>query len=166
MIPKVVNRLSYLLGTLGMVFIFLIMVMTTADVTKRFTLGSSLGGSVEVSQMLLVGMVFLALAWAEVTNSHVRVDLIFERLPRKMKPSVNLFARLICFATVVFLVYATILYAESQFIKGEVIWAGTFQIQLWPARFSIVLGLIVFCILILVKMVIEAKSFAHREGES
>lgn len=143
------------MSTLAMVSIFLIMVMTTADVTKRFILGSSLQGSVEVCEILLVILAFLGLAWAEVTNTHVRTDIIFERLPRKMKPSVNLFAHLISIAVLVFFVYATTLHAKSQFIIGEVAWTGTSQIELWPARFTIVLGLIAFCIVKLVEMVIE-----------
>ena len=61
MITKIIHRSSYWLAVVAMVCIFTVVISTVSDVTKRFTLGTSLQGSIEVSEILLVMLAFLAL---------------------------------------------------------------------------------------------------------
>jgi len=137
------------------------MVLTVIDGTSRLW-GGGLLGSVEICQMLLVAVAFGGLAWAEVTNSHVRVDVLYEHLPRRVQAGMNFFVYLIYAAIIIFLLYANILYEGEQFAKAEVTWVGASQVALWPTRLSLTLGLFIFCVIIVVETVRSAK-FIHKE---
>ena len=70
--------LSATAGTLLMA----LMGLTVADVIGRYLLNSPVEGSSEVSELLLVSLVFLGLPAVCLDGGHVTVDLVTKSLPR------------------------------------------------------------------------------------
>ena len=70
------NSLAGSLNRIAGVILFLMMLLTLIDVLLRKLWSQGILGGLELSEFMLAGMVFCALAQAEVEDRHVRVDLI------------------------------------------------------------------------------------------
>lgn len=69
-----------------------ILFLTVADITGRNTLNNPVSGTVEVTSMLLVVVVFLAVARSEDMGDHITIDLIYERVGERTKKFLDLFS--------------------------------------------------------------------------
>ena len=90
-IEKVTDILS---GPLQAAIIFLLMVLLLLEVLTRYILRSPLSIADEMGGYLLVSITFMGLAYTWKEKGHVRVTLVFSRLPEKI-------ARPIRFATLI-----------------------------------------------------------------
>ena len=73
--------LATVLGVLIMIIMFLIVI----DVGGRYLFDSPLLGGVEVSRVVLAWILFLALVYGLVQGAHVRVSLVTNRLPPRLR---------------------------------------------------------------------------------
>ena len=69
-----------------------ILVLTVADITGRNALNNPVSGTVEVTSMLLVVVVFLAVARSEDMGDHITIDLIYERVGERTKKFLDIFS--------------------------------------------------------------------------
>lgn len=82
---KIINSLSRWVGYAATICLGLMMLLTVADVFLRFFFNSPISGTTELTQLLMVAVVFPALAWCGVTGGHVKVDLLVGRF----RPSIQ-----------------------------------------------------------------------------
>lgn len=75
-----------------------ILALTVADITGRTVFNHPVAGTVEITQMALVIVVFLAIAHSEDMGDHITIDLIYERVGKRFKKVLDVFADLITFA--------------------------------------------------------------------
>src|SRR5512147_2979168 len=54
--------------------------LTTVDVVMRYVFNSPIPDVYNLCEMLIVGIVYLAIAYVQQQKSHVRVDVIIDRL--------------------------------------------------------------------------------------
>jgi TRAP-type C4-dicarboxylate transport system permease small subunit len=80
-IEKVTDIFS---GRLQAAIVFLLMVMLLIEVLTRYILRSPLSIAEEMGGYLLVSITFMGLAYTWKEKGHVRVTLIFSRLPEKI----------------------------------------------------------------------------------
>lgn len=98
----------------GGIMLLLMMLVTTVDVVGRYFLGHSLRGSVEMTQLLLVAVIFLALPHLNWLDAHINVDLMPLLPPAKWEWVQNAVITLISLlAFVVLLPKAFALHARS-----------------------------------------------------
>jgi len=67
------------------------------DVTARMIFGKSIPGIIEAEEFMMILIVFLALAFLQADKEHVSIDLLYARLPERMKAFVDIFNPAICF---------------------------------------------------------------------
>ena len=82
---KIVYTLSRFTGYLATGMLGILMVLTVANVILRDIFNNPIRGTPELSEFIMVLVVFLALAWCAVTRKHVKVELITGRLPLKVQ---------------------------------------------------------------------------------
>jgi TRAP-type C4-dicarboxylate transport system permease small subunit len=84
-----VNRaLHYVAGAL----IIAVMVMTVYNVLGRWLFDSPLRGTVELTQLAMIGIVYLGMAYAQHRNNHISVDLLYNRLGSRVRLVLDGFA--------------------------------------------------------------------------
>lgn len=147
--------------------IAVIMVMTTADVIKRFFTGSSIPGTSEFSEVFLVASVYLGLAFAMRIGAHVGVDLVIMRLrPRaaRVVQAIGLSIAVIILSWMVFETVGTALHSISvnEFRYGIV------KVPVWPAKIAIPVGLLALILecLVVTGKVLRGDATASGEDES
>jgi TRAP-type transport system small permease protein len=83
----------------SVIVLFLMMLLTTTDVFGRYVLGKPIPGSIDYITVMMVILVFPALAYVSAQDGHVRTDIIFERLSVRGKGYFDIINAL---ATIVF----------------------------------------------------------------
>lgn len=79
-IGAVFDRFLDILMYTASTLLIVAMLLTCADVTRRYVLNKSLGWSVEISELILVLIVGLGMAWLLREEGHVKVDIVLNWL--------------------------------------------------------------------------------------
>lgn len=82
---KIIRFISRWFGYVSCIMMGLMMLLTTVDVVMRYVFNKPITGAPEVSELLMVVLVFPALAWNTVDRSQIRVDLLVNRWRHKTR---------------------------------------------------------------------------------
>lgn len=115
------------------------MVVGAADVLGTVTLGRPFPGAYEITESLMVGAVFLALALSQREGRQIRVTLVVERLGTRAAAWLDGLAQVASLG-----VYAVIAWygwgiAIGSYVIGEFS-PGILRFPVWPAKFALALG--------------------------
>lgn len=72
--------------------------LTIADIAGRSALNNPVPGTVEVTSVLLLVVVFFAVAHSEDMGDHITIDLVYERVGNRSKMVMNVFADIVTIA--------------------------------------------------------------------
>ncbi len=75
------KKITSLIAAVSAAALFSMMVLTFADVFSRKFLGNSITGAVEVTELMMLVMIFLALPLASLAGEHIVFDLLDRVLP-------------------------------------------------------------------------------------
>ena len=127
-----------ILNFLAISCLFLIMILTVADVFMRKVFNNSIIGTVEVTELMMIITIFLALARAEELDANVKVDLILSRFSPKIQALFDIFTQLICMVLFVVATFSDLTYASMMRTSGEV--SQDLLIPIWPFVYVIAIG--------------------------
>jgi TRAP-type C4-dicarboxylate transport system permease small subunit len=140
-VRTVIHAIATTFGVIAALLIVGIMFSTAADVLSRQLTGSSIPGVVEYSEVLLAGLVFLGLAYAQRTGAHIGVDLFTDRMRPRVGHVVRAVGLVIAIAMLLWMTYETTVVAIRSFEVGEFRF-GLVPVPIWPVRMVIPLGLV------------------------
>lgn len=142
MLP-LIQAVEWLLSRLGIASGFatlLIMLVIVLDVAGRSLLNAPLHMSTEISELLMVVLVFLGLAAAQQNRQNFAIDIASRHLPPGLQVLVEHLGYLFCLVLVGVLAWLSTKQAYSAFERGETGF-GIIAFPIWPARFILALGL-------------------------
>ena len=90
------GRLRFVLGTLAGVALFAMMTLTFLDVVGRKLFNHSIIGSVELTELLMLAMIFAAMPVVSLAGGHVIFDLLDSVLPEHVKRWQGIVSNLTC----------------------------------------------------------------------
>lgn len=138
----------------------------TADVLGRTLLSRPITGTTEiVSFYYMVAVVCLPLAYVELRDEHITVDLLYLSIPLWMRKGVFVFS---CLATAVFFAifaYQSWLVALRSMASGEMVMGSAF-IQIWPSRFFLPAGFGLLTFAALLRALKAVVTPGSAEGEA
>ncbi len=135
-----VNRLfESACGALAAAALFCIMVLTFFDVGGRKLASASIPGSLELTELLMVGVIFAALPLVSIRREHVVFDSLDHLLPAGLRKLQAMLVNLVCGALLLALAYLMWRTAGEFMDSGET----TAQLKLLKAPF--IYGMSVFC---------------------
>lgn len=135
-----VGRVSKLFAFLAAFCTLIMMVTMLADVINRTLLGEgSLPGAYELSAMLLVMIVFLGFAYAERTETNIRVNLVTSRMSFGAARVARLVSGLVSAAVVVLFSWTAWDRAITSVTRGEIS-QGIILVPIWPAKIVLAIG--------------------------
>lgn len=151
---------SELAGSLNRIagaILFLMMLLTLIDVLLRKLCSQGILGGLELSEFMLGGMVFCALAQAEIEDRHVRVDLLARRYPALDGKCMTAFVQFLSALVTGAISVSSFLYAMSVRTAGEV------SLDLGLPRYPlIVLATLGFALLSLVMLIRSCIAFSGK----
>jgi len=137
-----------MVSTYGAVFsVLLMMCLTTLDALGRYFLNSPIGGAYElIEDYLMLSATFLGVAISYRKGGFIRVTILMERLPSKVKIPINIFAQIVTILYGLILAFASILNLSRTIVHGTML--GTLPLPKWPGMVFIPLGLLLFFLLL------------------
>lgn len=155
---KYIYPIPSIMSRIGSYVLFLMMFLTVADVFLRKVFAKSILGTVEITEFMMVILVFFGLAQAEVEDGNVRVDIVMQRFSERGQLIIEMVTQFCCFLLFVFMTWYSFTYAGSKVGSGEV--SQDLWIPVYPFVYLVALGFAVLtmvlgtkCIIALIKIV-------------
>ncbi|MFO7600403.1 MAG: TRAP transporter small permease [Candidatus Desulfacyla sp.] len=138
------GRISSALAYVGACSLFGIMCLTTADVVGRYFFNAPILGVFELTEFMVLILIFSFLAYTQFTKTHVSVDLLIALFPKNFRIYIELFNHSLCLILMGLITYMGFSRALELVEFGEA--SPNLGVPLYPFVFFLVLGCIVMCI--------------------
>jgi C4-dicarboxylate transporter DctQ subunit len=100
-LDKVLNGLACLAGCLMMIALLMVCI----DVVMRYFFNSPIGGVLQFSEYVLLYIPFLAAAYVLKDDSHIKIDIVLNRLSPKLQATLNMVTSMFGFLVLLVLTY-------------------------------------------------------------
>ena len=120
------------------------MCLTTVDVVGRYLFNRPISGAFEITEYLVLILIFAFIGYAQSQKSHVAVDLLWIQLPPRMRMYIALGNHFVCLALMSLVTWMGGLKAIELKTVGEA--SPNLQIPAYPFVFFMVLGCMAMCI--------------------
>ena len=144
-----VHPISKVINHIASVTLFFMMLLTIADVFLRKTFSQSILGNVEVTEFMMVILVFFALAQTEVLNGHVKVDLVMSRFGEHTQALVDTITQLVCFLLFGLFTWSALVYSGKMRASAEV--SQDLWLPIYPFVYVVVAGCALLSLTLLIK---------------
>jgi TRAP-type C4-dicarboxylate transport system permease small subunit len=155
---KIIQSVSRLLGYVATVMLGLMTLLTVVDVFMRYVLNAPITGATEVSELMMVILVFPALAWIAIDRSHIRVDLLVVKWPRRVQLMVEIVTLLLALGTYAIITWQSFL--ESMEVREA---TSLLEVPEAPFHWIMTLGFAVLCLAILSLLVENVAAITKGE---
>jgi TRAP-type C4-dicarboxylate transport system permease small subunit len=152
---------SSTLAYLGAVSLFIMMCLTAADVLGRYVFNKPITGTFELTEFMVLILIFSFLANAQAKKAHVTVDLILSHFPKAFRVYVELFNHIMSLVLMILIAWIGALRALE--LKEVAEASPNLGIPIYPFAFFLVLGCIVMCIEYIRDLIIVVK---RKKGEN
>lgn len=147
----VVQRLCRLFYNIGAVFLFVLMLISSADMIGRYFFNSPITGALEMSQILVAAMVFLGWGQTQIQKGNITVDLFFVLFPPKMKSIATLVTTLLSAVVFGSMTWQALLAAKQYHDAGRMVFV--INLPLGPLQFFVALGALVMTVVLILELV-------------
>jgi len=143
---RALNKLSTGLMWIAQVALFLLMLLVAFDVIGRYVFGSPIMGALEVIEVLMVPIVFLALGFCTRKGQHVIVDLVTFRLSSRAQRISGVGASLACAVTFAIIAWQTGLQALGEILSSASSSSMTLHLPESPFLIVAAVGSLAMCL--------------------
>ncbi|MFC1917126.1 TRAP transporter small permease subunit [Chloroflexota bacterium] len=140
--------------------IIVLMFLTTADVTGRYIFNSPIQGAFDASEVIMVGIVFLGIAYVQLVRGHVKVDIVVSRLHGNGQLLLEIFGFSLGLLVMALIAWQTSLYSWKAFITHDHT-MGIVRIPLWPGKSIVALGSGLLCLRLISDIAHNLKRLFH-----
>lgn len=143
-VPRPLRFASHV-GAIASLSILALAMLLTAEAISRSFFHTSIRGLYEIAELLIVVVVFLGIAQAEVARNHVRVTIVTDRIPTRIGSIVRGFALVLAGGFLGWMFVALTVKAWESFASQE-FKVGLLNFPVWPSRVLVAfgIGLLVF----------------------
>ena len=131
------------------VVLFIMMLMTMTDVFLRKFSNLSILGTVELTELMMIIIVFCSLAQCQANDGHIKVDLVLKRLSPRLQSIFDVITQFICFALFSTMTYAIWRHANSMKEWGEI--TVDLALPVYPFIYIAVVGCALLALVLLIK---------------
>lgn len=157
-----IRSISTAVNLVGTTTSIVMMFIVTADVALRYLFKAPIRGAEEMSEILLVLMVYLGLASVQSKEGHIRVEQFVTRMSTRPRLLLEIVLTLLGLAFFVIMVWRTADSAIGALQSGSALENLGF-FSTFPIRLVVSLGVFFFCLELLLKLVLDIGRLRGRE---
>lgn len=150
-----IDRLSHWVGLVAMYLIFVMIGILLLDAITRNVIDIPLHWCIEAAQFTLAAYYFMGGAWSLKSDQHVRMDLLYDRLPQRMRDWVE-FVTLFCL-----IFYLGVLLTGSISSLEYAIQTNETRFSMWNPSMIPIKALMVGCVVL---MILQAAGQVLKAG--
>lgn len=151
---KVYYNLTRVMNYVAMGVLSIMTLLTVTDVFLRYAFRLPILGTTEMTEVMMVTMSFMALAWCAVQRGHLKVDLIMARLPLRIQAIVDSITLLAGLGICSILSWRIIFIGLNAYDKG--LGTSLLEIPHYPFYWIISWGYAILCIAIILQIIENA----------
>lgn len=133
-----VEKLAVFSVAVGSIGLLLSMLLSVADVVGT-QMGHPVAGALEFTESTMVLVVFGGMTWAQIRRSHIRVELVYMQVGKRVRSAMDIVTSLAGIVFFGLLVWQGGVEAVYAWEIGEST-SGLVSFPVWPARWILVLG--------------------------
>jgi len=152
---KTVEWISQKFSVIGVIMLAGLMLLTVSDVALRFFFKAPIIGSLEVTELLMIVIVYPGVAWVAVKGVNVKVDLVVDRFPTRTQ---GIFDSVTCFLSLIVaaLIGGYNIY-EAFYMWDRLIATDILEIIHFPFFFLIAFAFFLLCLVLISKLIESVK---------
>lgn len=151
LMEKIVNLITRWLNWMAAAAIIAVMVIVCINVVGRGVFGSPLKGTVDIVSLLGALVIAGAIAYTQVLKGHIRITLLVEKLPDRIRYIIASIIDLIGLALFAIISWQTILFARDTYDIGEL--SEVLKVPLTPFAVVVTVGCIALTLVLLVDLI-------------
>ena len=157
---KVLHRVTSIFSKVGQVILMVMVLLTILNVVLRRIFNHPLSSSLELSQVMLVIVVFSSVAYCVIKRSHVRIDALTSRFSPKTQAILNCVTGL--FGALLFgaMGWGSIVLAMDKMANHSV--TGILPIPVYPFVFLVSFGSILLALMLFVQFIDSLMSMEDK----
>lgn len=132
------------LSYVGNTAIACMMLLTTADVVGRYFFNAPVLGAYEITEFLMLIMVFSFLAFAQSQKAHISVDIVYNRFPVPLRRFLTHFNHFLCLVMFILVAYMGV-HRVLDIIKSGAS-STLLKVPDYPFAIFMVIGCVALCI--------------------
>lgn len=161
---RFLDRLYQGCGVLAAIFIVCIALAILAEVVGRM-LGILIPAATEFAGYCLASAVFLALAYTLVSGEHIRVSLLLQRAPKRIRHALEIWCLVAGTGLSIYFAWHIVAFTYESFLFEEV-GHGLIKTPLWIPQSGMALGMVVLAIAFVDELVAIATGRTPRHMEA
>jgi TRAP-type C4-dicarboxylate transport system permease small subunit len=158
---SIVNLMSRWFNYVGVGFLTLMMLLTVSDVLLRYFFNHPILGSLELTEYMMVPVVYLGLAWCAVRRENIKVDIFIRRLktrPRAILESIT------CFLSLIIMVLITWQsFKETGNMRESYRVSDILHIPAYPFFIVLSLGCLLLCFVLVINLIENIVQGVNRQ---
>jgi TRAP-type transport system small permease protein len=148
---KVIRYVENILNNICMVMLLVMALLGAADVIGRYVFNHPIAGTLEISRLMMGGVIFLAWAYVLSEKGHVTVDILFNHFSPRLQAILNFIMLPLSFVIFAVIAWRNVLIALSNWHSGEKLLI--IDIPVAPLKILVIVGAILFCLECIIQMV-------------
>lgn len=148
---KFLEGLSKWMGVLSSAITFVMMVLVTISIIARFVFNNPIIGVVETTELLMVVVIYLGLAYVQLNHGHITVEVVVSKLSKQRRLPVTVFSLLI---SIVFFGLLTWYGGEEAYdsVRINEVTGGSY-IPMYPSKIALAFGSLIMTIMLLSELI-------------
>lgn len=156
-------QINRALATVSCVVALLAMLLVTADVSGRFLFKSPIAGTLEITEIAMVLIVFCSITYFQITRGHLAMTLLYSRLSAKGQGWCDLLAKALTLSIFPLMTWQAFIFTRNAWTGKEVTW-GMVHFPLWIPKFAILLGCFLFSLHFLGSFLLQVVNMVRSRG--
>lgn len=150
-LERVISPVARVFNSAGVGILMVMMSLTVVDVFLRFVFNKPIVGAYEMSEFMMVILVFFALAYTETIKGHVKVDILVSRFPPRAQAVIDSITYFTGLGVLVLIVWQNFVLGKVKLIAGDI--TGSIPLPVGHFHIVIVVGAALFCLVMLVNLI-------------
>jgi TRAP-type transport system small permease protein len=146
---NIVGKFGYVVTLISGASILFVMFVDTWDVISTNVLRTAVAGTFEITQSVMVMVVFGGLAYTQSKRGHIRMELLYMNVSRKKQAMMDLFSEIAAVIYFIGMIYTSGVEMVASW-KVQEISVGLIQFPIYPVRTILVFGVAVLLLQLVV----------------
>jgi TRAP-type C4-dicarboxylate transport system permease small subunit len=108
-IASKIGSVNTWLAKAGGYVLLCMMVLTVSDVIGRYFFNSPVTGAYEITEVMMVTVVFLFIGYTQAQKGHISIDFVIQLLPQKMRMTIDIVTHLVSLFIMLLIAWMNIL---------------------------------------------------------
>ena len=144
--------------------IFVMMFIITTDVILRYIFNRPVQGTYELAQFMVVGVVFLSIAYIQSVRGHIKMEIATSWLPLKGQTALDIFSHLLGIFFFIIILWQSGQLAWKAWVTQDHT-MGLVAFPLWPAKSLVPLGSFLICLQLFSDVIRDIALLSNRPSE-